>query len=209
MVHMSKKLKLKVHPFPGSEAAIQEVGGKAFSLIKGSSSGLPVPPGFVLPALFFNDLLKELKKTRQWQRFLKAGATDLRTACDGLKDVAMQSRFSTLQQDAIDGAMASFGNTSIFAVRSSSPEEDIEGTSFAGGYETILGVTRETMLDAVRRAFASCLDIRIVTYKKEHGFDITNPKIAIVVQEQIASEVSGVGFSLNPVTNNYDEAVFN
>jgi hypothetical protein len=44
---------------------------------------------------------------------------------------------------------------------------------------------------------------------RAHGFDATDPKIAVIVQEQIASEISGVGFSLNPVTNNYDEAVFN
>ena len=35
------------------------------------------------------------------------------------------------------------------------------------------------------------------------------PKIAVVVQKQIASEISGVGFSINPITNNYDEAVIN
>ena len=30
----------------------------------------------------------------------------------------------------------------------------------------------------------------------------------MVVQQQIDSEVAGVGFSLNPLTNDYDEAVF-
>ena len=34
-----------------------------------------------------------------------------------------------------------------------------------------------------------------------------SPRIAVIVQRQVASEVSGVGFSLNPVTNDYDEAV--
>ena len=43
-------------------------------------------------------------------------------------------------------------------------------------------------------------------YKKEHGFDVRAPRIAVVVQRQIDSEVAGVAFSLNPVTNDYDEA---
>src|SRR5205085_164201 len=58
-----------------------------------------------------------------------------------------------------------------------------------------------------KKAFVSCLDYRVVVYKKENGFKIDEPKIAVIIQEQIGSEVAGVGFSLNPVTNNYDEAV--
>ena len=33
------------------------------------------------------------------------------------------------------------------------------------------------------------------------------PQIAVVIQCQIASEMAGVGFSLNPINNDYDEAV--
>ena len=44
---------------------------------------------------------------------------------------------------------------------------------------------------------------------RESGFDARDPTIAVVVQEQIRSEISGVGFSLNPLTNNFDEAVIN
>jgi phosphohistidine swiveling domain-containing protein len=44
-------------------------------------------------------------------------------------------------------------------------------------------------------------------YKQAHGFDVRSPQIAVVIQQQIDSDVSGVGFSLNPLTNDYDEAV--
>ena len=73
----------------------------------------------------------------------------------------------------------------------------------------MLGVTRSTLRQALAKAFASCLDYRVVVYKRENGLAIGDPKIAVIVQEQIASEIAGVGFSLNPVTNNYDEAVVN
>ena len=59
----------------------------------------------------------------------------------------------------------------------------------------------------MRACFASSLDLRVFIYKKEHGFDVWSPCIAVVVQQQVDSEVAGVGFSLNPVTNDYDEAV--
>src|SRR5262249_60416978 len=61
----------------------------------------------------------------------------------------------------------------------------------------------------IRRCFLSALDYRVAVYMRANDFDATDPKIAVVVQKQIASDISGVGFSLNPVTNNYDDAVFN
>ena len=103
--------------------------------------------------------------------------------------------------------LAALGGDVLFAVRSSSPEEDLATASFAGGYETRLGVRPADLEDAVRHCFASSLDERVFVYKKEHGFDVLSPRIAVVVQQQIDSEVAGVGFSLNPLTNDYDEAV--
>jgi pyruvate,water dikinase len=51
--------------------------------------------------------------------------------------------------------------------------------------------------------------VRVAVYKKQNGFDWRRPRIAVIVQRQIASDVAGVGFSVNPLTNSYDEAVFN
>ncbi|MEZ4338072.1 MAG: PEP/pyruvate-binding domain-containing protein [Sandaracinaceae bacterium] len=93
-------------------------------------------------------------------------------------------------------------------MRSSSPDEDLGVASFAGGYETRLGVARDGLEEAVRACFASCLDARVLVYKREHGFDPFAPRIAVIVQQQVDSEVAGVAFSVNPLTNDYDEAVF-
>lgn len=48
-----------------------------------------------------------------------------------------------------------------FAVRSSSPEEDLEQASFAGGYQTSLGVVEEGFEEAFRRCFASLFEERV------------------------------------------------
>ncbi|CAN5399035.1 phosphoenolpyruvate synthase [soil metagenome] len=189
---------------------LAEIGGKAQSLLKGSKAGLPVPPGFILPVQFFSTWIDELKASPEWNAFEHSRSADaVRKSCHDLKEKAMQLVLSDQQKNALEPALNNFSSTNLFAVRSSSPEEDLEGSSFAGGYETILGVTTETMASAINRAFASCLDFRVVVYKREHGFSTNEPKIALVIMQQIASEISGVGFSLNPVTNEYDEAVFN
>jgi pyruvate,water dikinase len=202
---------LPVYRFPGStNVNLAEVGGKAFSLLKGSEYGLPVPPGIVLPVDFFSSWMTEIKSTGEWSTFMRATSdADLNKSCNQLKAAASRRELSSEQKKAVEDGIRQIGSDCLFAVRSSSPEEDLEGTSFAGVYETILGATAANIEDAIKRAFASCFDFRIVSYKREHHFNVSDPKIAVVIQEQIASEIAGVGFSLNPLTNNYDEAVIN
>src|SRR5207245_3907026 len=57
-------------------------------------------------------------------------------------------------------------------------------------------------------ALASCLEARIVTSTRERGLAAAEPRSAVVVQEQIASEAAGVGFSVHPVSGDPDQAVF-
>ncbi|MHC9538723.1 MAG: PEP/pyruvate-binding domain-containing protein [Vulcanimicrobiota bacterium] len=189
-----------------------EVGGKGHSLIKMAGSGLPVPPGFVLTTEFFKSWFDHIKKQKEWDDFLKSTPDKLSLHCQALKKLCTDLNFDDTQKLLIEESLRETGLSgegTFFAVRSSSPEEDLEGASFAGGYETVLGVTPSRIEEAVRRSFASCLDERVFLYKKEHGFTIDDARIAIIVQQQIASEISGVGFSLNPITNCYDEAVIN
>lgn len=162
--------------------------------------------------------------------------------CDALKVECIQKlavgksgcHFTSNQekslQDAIQGVFGGEedGDGTIVAVRSSSPEEDLVGTSFAGGYETTLGVPLDTSSgrnnnDAFAKALLDCflsmLDYRVVQYKLQQQqkvqttsdgaviMDILKPKIAVVVQQQIDSQTSGVAFSINPHNNCYDEIV--
>lgn len=205
---------MDIYRFPGTaDAPISEVGGKGWSLIKTSAAGLPVPPGYVLPLTFFRPWLERITTSPSWQRFLSAldsgSDTDLASACAELKNFAYTLDFSAEQKGCLTRLTSGEPGSALWAVRSSSPEEDLEGSSFAGGYETILGVNRAGLEEAIHKTFASCLDARIVIYKRQAGFTLTDPKIAVVVQRQIASDVSGVGFSLNPLSNDFDEAVFN
>jgi len=198
-----------VYIFPGSdEAELSEVGGKGLSLMIGSKSALPVPPGFILSVAFFAPWFTKLRRTPAWKAFANANDKLLEKSCEHLKKSAAKLSFTKEQQYELSTSLKQFDQKMLFAVRSSSPEEDLEGSSFAGGYETILGVTMKNIESAVRKAFISCLDYRVAVYKRENGFSMKDPKIAVIVQKQVASDVAGVGFSLNPVTNNYDEAVF-
>ncbi|MEA4857611.1 PEP/pyruvate-binding domain-containing protein [Solidesulfovibrio sp.] len=193
----------------GGLPAITEVGGKGYSLLRLSRERFPVPPGFVLTTRFFEPWARRVRRSEAWKAFLAAAPGDMATAAAALPPLAEALAFDADQARLVAEALDGLGQWRLFAVRSSSPEEDLAGASFAGGYETILGATRDTMERAVRRAFGSCLNPRVFVYKRQHGFDISQARIAVVVQAQIDADVAGVGFSLDPLTNDYDLAVFN
>ena len=168
-----------------------------------------MPAGFALDVDFFQPWLDEVRAGSAWQAFLDSGDDDTRAACDDVKAACASLTLTDARQAAVNEAMATLNAEHCFAVRSSSPEEDLAGTSFAGGYETTLGVTPDTLEEALRTSFTSVFDERIVAYKRQHGMATDDPRIAVIVQEQVPSEVSGVAFSLNPQNNCYDEAVIN
>jgi len=202
-----------VFPFATDETPeLVQVGGKAMSLILMTQQGFPVPPGFVLSVAFFQPWLEHIQNTPEWTRVLNSSPKDLKQNCDAVKSLCMGFELDDMRKETLANALESLtadDKALLLAVRSSSPEEDLEGLSFAGGYETTLGVKEETLEYAVRRSFASCFAERVLRYKEEHGLAVDQPRIAVIVQKQIAAETAGVAFSLNPINNCYDEAVIN
>lgn len=194
------------------EATLETVGGKAAGLARLAAAGLPVPPGFALAVRFFQPWLARIEASPEWARVLSGSPGELAANCRAVKALCLTLELDEDQQTALAAALSTLepvGPPALYAVRSSSPEEDLEGLSFAGGYQTVLGVPRERLEGAVRRCFASAFDARVHLYKQEHALAVDRPRIAVIVQQQIDARVAGVAFSLNPLNNCYDEAVIN
>ena len=198
---------------------IAKVGGKAASLISLQQAGANVPAGIVLTSDYFAAWLDRVEASDAWREALSilagsggrqpdlATRTRLTDACDEAKRLAAGFELSE-EQHSLLATVDNVGQ-GPYAVRSSSPEEDLVGASFAGQYETVLNVDIADVEEAIRTCFVSCLDSRVLLYKQEMKFERLTPAIAVVVQQQVASESSGVVFSLNPLTNDYDEIVVN
>lgn len=82
-----------------------------------------------------------------------------------------------------------------WAVRSSSTVEDAEQASFAGQFETVLGVDERGLADAVRHVWRSRTADRVRAY----AGDRTAP-MAVLIQPMIAADAAGVAFTLDPVS---------
>jgi pyruvate, water dikinase len=94
------------------------------------------------------------------------------------------------------------------AVRSSATGEDAADASFAGIFDTYLGVSgTERVLTAVRRCWASLFTARALAYRLRKGISHHDMPIAVGVIELIHARASGVAFSVHPVTTKSDRVV--
>ena len=92
------------------------------------------------------------------------------------------------------------------AVRSSAPDEDDTRSSFAGLHESYVNLTGvEDILKHIRLVWASLWSDAALLYRQEIGLDIEKSAMAVLVQETIAGDRSGVVFTRNP--NNEQQAV--
>jgi len=86
------------------------------------------------------------------------------------------------------------------AVRSSSPEEDLTESSFAGLYESYLNIRgNKELLINVKKVFASLFSARGISYRYDGGYNTAEPAISVTVQKMVRSDlgVSGIMFSLD------------
>ena len=98
----------------------------------------------------------------------------------------------------------------IAAVRSSAVDEDGATASFAGQHETYLNIIgADEILQAIIRCWESARSERALEYRRQQGLSMKHPQLAVLVQQLIASDVSAVVFSANPVTGNRDEVLIN
>lgn len=184
----------------------EEAGGKGANMGELVAAGLPVPPGFVL-------------MRSSYLASMQAGGVDLELAAlhaEALAGVSNTSRLSELCQrmqnlvlkagisEEVRGPLLdsyrALGSDCTVAVRSSATGEDGRDASFAGMNQTLTNVTGEpALLDAVKACWASLFSPRVITYRASRGF-LATPAMAVVVQQMIASERSGVAFTSDPST---------
>ncbi len=185
---------------------IISVGGKGASLGEMTALGLPVPKAFVVTAQAFRKFLIETGIEDTLFRKLERLDVDDNDALESVSREAQDIVLSVgipdhIKEDIIDAYGRMSADGSIVAVRSSATAEDLPEASFAGQQETFLNVLGDdNLLEAVQRCWASLYGARAIYYRAKQGFDDRGVNIAVVVQDLIRSEKSGVMFTSHPVT---------
>lgn len=198
---------------------ISLVGGKCAHLGElFGHIGVPVPNGFAVSAYAYQVFLKKTQAGKKINSLL----SDMDMAdMESLRDVSRKIRkhvesLSMSRQierailEAYRELCEQIGKKNVaVAVRSSATAEDLPGASFAGQQDTFLNVTQKTLLKSVQRCWSSLFTPRAIVYRKEKGFSHDEVLISVAVQEMVSSKVSGVMFTLEPVSGDKDKVVIN
>jgi phosphoenolpyruvate synthase/pyruvate phosphate dikinase len=91
------------------------------------------------------------------------------------------------------------------AVRSSAINEDGAEAAWAGQLDTFLNCTRYTLLRSIERCWESAHSARAQSYAMQKGLD--HAKVAVIIQKMVPGDVSGVAFSVQPVTKDATQVV--
>ncbi|WP_331457003.1 PEP/pyruvate-binding domain-containing protein, partial [Haloferax profundi] len=180
------------------------VGGKGASLGELTGAGLPVPPGFVVTASTYRAFIEDAGIDDELFSAVEVDHEDsaaLKQAHETAHDLIMGTPMPEDVREEILDAYRSIGDGDAFvAVRSSATAEDLPDASFAGQQETFLNVTEEELLESVKACWASLFSERAIYYRNRKGFPHDKVDIAVVVQQMVDSEKSGVMFTRHPST---------
>lgn len=181
---------------------VAQAGGKGASLARMTSLGLPVPPGFVIPA---DALAGSLPDGGAELREL-AGRHDVEAAQDLIRTVELDSALRDAVVRGYAGLGEGDGDVPV-AVRSSACAEDSDAASFAGQQETYLHVHGpDAVCVRVRDCWASFFSERALFYRGKKG-SFEDLGIAVVVQRMVEADVAGVLFTCDPVHGRHDRMV--
>ncbi len=192
-----------------SRRDIPLVGGKGANLGEMLKVGIPVPPGFIVSAKAYFAFVKKSSLKAKFRTELKGldvhDSKKLRRASQRIQAAILAAKMPTETAEEIKEAYQKLSGThdELVAVRSSATAEDLPEASFAGQMTTFLNVQgTKDLLKAVQGCWASLFTPRAIFYRKEKGFDHLEIGIAVPVQKMVDSEVSGVVFTVDPLTSN-------
>lgn len=196
---------------------VKLVGGKGANLGEMYGIGIPVPNGFVVPSPVYFKFIEEnklrdkikdilsftnvdepdqlLAASKKIERLVKDGKINPEIAIDIMSAYKKLSGFGGLKQVPV-------------AVRTSATAEDSSDASFAGQGDTFLNVVGETnVLNRVKDCWASLFTPRSLFYQVKKHYDNSKIAVAVPVQKLVDSEVSGICFTVNPVTNEKSQII--
>jgi phosphohistidine swiveling domain-containing protein len=183
------------------------LGPKATSLCTLLGVGMRVPPCFVVTTAAFRKQMETGGLGSQIASLLDRLADRTQQTLAAIREIITRVPFAQDQREQVAAAYERLDAT-VVAVRSSATAEDLPGHSFAGQYETILGVrSLDECIEAIKRCWASLWTERAYEYRKRNGIDHMQVEMAVIVQRQIEPDAAGVAFTLDPVTGSRSRIV--
>lgn len=174
-------------------------GNKANSLIKMQRAGFNVPDGLVLNSDCFDAFLQTNSLTEVVNKELSKGSNGLS------KKTLAEFKNTKLPKETKSQLDKLLDSKKLYAVRSSCTKEDLGDSSFAGQYQSFLFTEAKDIERRIIDCYRSTYNQNIVAYCKQNNIELSSLKMAVVVQEMVNSDYSGICFTVNPTTGNDKE----
>jgi pyruvate,water dikinase len=189
------------------------VGGKAAGLSRLIHHGFRVPPGVCLTTEAYRRSLSEwgINPRERWREALsgpESAQHRLLTKCSAaiLKSSVPEEFLRSVRETL---AQLSVSESTLLAIRSSATDEDGIHASFAGLYETQLGVPLQGIGEAIKECWASVWREKVLKYHLRLGLGDMVPEMAVIIQPVLAASAAGVAFSQHPLSGHRDRVAIN
>lgn len=189
---------------------VSEAGGKGASLGEMTNANIPVPPGFVILADAFFRFLEETDLGQEIQTELsKINYKDINSVNKASLKIRALIFSVPMPEDLEKEIIFNFKKlkTKFVAVRSSATAEDSSSASWAGELETYLNTTEKNLFLNVKKCWSSLFTPRAIFYRHEKKLLKTKVGVAVVIQQMIDSEISGIAFTVHPVTQDHNQII--
>ncbi|MGA7563004.1 MAG: PEP/pyruvate-binding domain-containing protein [Desulfobaccales bacterium] len=186
------------------------LGGKAGNLARVKNElGLPVPDGLVATLTAYRVFMEEGPQAeggpladRIKARLATMDFSDPAAVADASREikamVVAQPIPAALEQGLLkESQRLAAGPGSRLAVRSSGGREDL-GLTFAGQYDSFLGVAPEEAPRRWRQVVASQFGERALIYFKIQGLAVEEAAMGVLVQRLVEARAAGVMFTTDP-----------
>lgn len=193
-----------------SKTDVAIAGGKGASLGEMTQIGFAVPPGFVVLAGAFDRFLAETDLNTEISSILsrvnKEDINSVDKASNKIRDLIADAKFPEDIGEEIKKEFGKLG-AQLVAVRSSATAEDSLVASWAGELESYLNINETGLLEAVKKCWSSLFTPRAIFYRFEKNLQDRQVSVAVAAQVMVQSEVSGIAFTVHPVTEDKNQMV--
>ena len=200
-----------------AQAPLSRAGGKGANLAQLACAGFIVPPGFIVTTDAYDMFTTASQVRSHILALAHAISSDDLAALDrtsaAIRGLFEQENMPDEIATSIAAAYRELGFSAhaaglAVAIRSSATTEDLPGLAYAGQQDTYLNIIGEqAVLDAVKNCWGSLWTARALAYRLRNHISPDEIAMAVVVQQMVVSESSGVLFTANPLTGRRDEMV--
>ena len=199
-------------------ASVIAYGAKSANLgelIHARPAGFIVPPGFTIPFFYYDQFLKDsnlddaIYAMLNDQKFVHDPAYRRSFLTRLRQDFQKAPMNPELRSEILRRWHAEFGNRGVFA-RSSTNSEDLPNFNGAGIYTSMPNLkTDEQLIEGIKTVWASVWNYEAYEARERAGIEHTKIYMAVLIQEGINSESSGVMITTDPFNRDQrDPAIY-